>query len=130
MALIQAMASESQMTASGVLAALKGFSLEELDRVVATAERERQAKRDAARKALVEEVRAKAEALGLTLSTLLADAEGEGPATKGKRAPVLPKYRNPETGETWSGRGSAPGWLKRHEEQGRRREEFAVGNGS
>jgi len=26
--------------------------------------------------------------------------------------PVAPKYRNPETGETWSGRGRAPRWIK------------------
>jgi DNA-binding protein H-NS len=26
--------------------------------------------------------------------------------------PVAPKYRNPETGETWSGRGRAPHWIK------------------
>jgi DNA-binding protein H-NS len=26
--------------------------------------------------------------------------------------PVAPKYRNPETGDTWSGRGRAPRWLK------------------
>ncbi|MFM0472009.1 H-NS histone family protein [Paraburkholderia strydomiana] len=25
---------------------------------------------------------------------------------------VAPKYRNPETGETWSGRGRAPHWIK------------------
>lgn len=25
---------------------------------------------------------------------------------------VEPKYRNPETGETWSGRGRAPAWLE------------------
>ncbi|WP_350357283.1 H-NS histone family protein [Paraburkholderia fungorum] len=25
---------------------------------------------------------------------------------------VAPKYRNPKTGETWSGRGRAPQWLK------------------
>lgn len=27
------------------------------------------------------------------------------------RAPLAPKYRNPETGETWSGRGKAPKWI-------------------
>ena len=27
------------------------------------------------------------------------------------RAPLAPKYRNPETGETWSGRGKAPRWI-------------------
>jgi DNA-binding protein H-NS len=31
-------------------------------------------------------------------------------ATKAKR-PLPPKYRNPKTGETWSGRGRAPAWL-------------------
>ncbi|KWO61305.1 hypothetical protein WT98_30670 [Burkholderia territorii] len=28
------------------------------------------------------------------------------------RSPVLPKYRNPQTGETWSGRGREPRWIK------------------
>lgn len=27
------------------------------------------------------------------------------------RAPLAPKYRNPVTGETWSGRGKAPKWI-------------------
>lgn len=27
------------------------------------------------------------------------------------RAPLAPKYRNPSTGETWSGRGKAPKWI-------------------
>jgi DNA-binding protein H-NS len=31
------------------------------------------------------------------------------------------KYRNPETGETWSGRGRAPRWL-----DGKNRENFAI----
>ena len=25
--------------------------------------------------------------------------------------PLPPKYRNPETGQTWSGRGHTPGWM-------------------
>jgi DNA-binding protein H-NS len=28
------------------------------------------------------------------------------------RAPVLPKYRHPITGETWDGEGSQPPWLR------------------
>lgn len=35
--------------------------------------------------------------------------------------PVAAKYRNPETGESWSGRGRAPRWL-----EGRNREDFAI----
>lgn len=34
---------------------------------------------------------------------------------------VAAKYRNPETGETWTGRGRAPRWL-----EGKNREDFAV----
>ncbi|KAJ3472732.1 hypothetical protein NLI96_g13273 [Meripilus lineatus] len=29
----------------------------------------------------------------------------------GTRAPVAPKYRDPKTGATWSGRGKAPQWI-------------------
>jgi DNA-binding protein H-NS len=28
------------------------------------------------------------------------------------RGPVAAKYRDPKTGETWSGRGRAPSWIK------------------
>ena len=79
---------------------------------------------------MLEEVRAKAGALGLSLGDLLEDAERERPAAKGGRAPVRAKYRHPETGETWSGRGSVPGWLRRLEEEGRRREELATDGGA
>ena len=37
-----------------------------------------------------------------------------------------PKYRHPETGETWAGRGKMANWLKREIEAGRRLEEYAV----
>lgn len=45
-------------------------------------------------------------------------------AMKGKK--VEPKFRDPDTGKTWSGRGMVPVWLREHEEAGRKREEFAV----
>lgn len=31
-------------------------------------------------------------------------------SAKGKR-PVAPKYQDPKTGATWTGRGRAPGWI-------------------
>lgn len=34
-----------------------------------------------------------------------------GKRRKGAGAPAAPKYRDNETGETWSGRGRAPRWL-------------------
>jgi len=43
------------------------------------------------------------------------------------RKPVAVKYRNPETGDTWTGRGQPVKWLKALEAAGRKREEFLVG---
>ncbi|KRA01304.1 H-NS family nucleoid-associated regulatory protein [Achromobacter sp. Root565] len=42
------------------------------------------------------------------------------------RSVVAPKYRNPESGETWSGRGRAPRWLTSAEKAGRNRADFRV----
>ncbi|WDD90707.1 H-NS histone family protein (plasmid) [Burkholderia sp. FERM BP-3421] len=39
----------------------------------------------------------------------------------GRRGPLQPKYRDPETGQTWCGRGRLPRWLV-----GRCREDFLV----
>jgi DNA-binding protein H-NS len=43
---------------------------------------------------------------------------------------VLPKYRNPQTSETWSGRGKRPLWLVAAMKSGRKIEEFRIGDGS
>jgi DNA-binding protein H-NS len=40
---------------------------------------------------------------------------------------VLPKYRNPQTSETWSGRGKRPRWLVAAMKSGRKMEEFRIG---
>ncbi|WP_114638501.1 H-NS histone family protein [Polynucleobacter necessarius] len=44
----------------------------------------------------------------LTASDLFARRAG-AKSTGGK---VAPKYRNPATGETWTGRGKAPKWIE------------------
>jgi len=41
--------------------------------------------------------------------------------TAAKKTPLPARYRNPKTGETWSGRGRAPGWLA-----GKNRERFLI----
>lgn len=41
-------------------------------------------------------------------------------STGAKREPLPPKYQNPKTGETWSGRGRAPAWL------GKNRDKFLI----
>lgn len=42
------------------------------------------------------------------------------------RTPVPPKYRNPATGQTWSGRGRMPRWLSEAKERGHSRDDFLI----
>lgn len=46
--------------------------------------------------------------------------KGRGPS-KAKGQSVPPKYRDPQTGSTWTGRGKAPKWI-----QGKDREQFTI----
>ncbi len=72
--------------------------------------------------AVVAEIQAKMREYGITLADL------RGGAKKSKsRAAVAAKYRNPATGESWSGRGRAPKWLADEMAKGRARDEFLVG---
>lgn len=48
------------------------------------------------------------------------------PGARGPRGPVPVKYRHPDTGETWTGRGKAPRWVTEAEANGRKREEFLI----
>ncbi len=55
-------------------------------------------------------------------------ARGAKSATgkRGPRGPVPAKYRNPQSGQTWTGRGKAPRWVTEAEAAGRNREEFLI----
>jgi DNA-binding protein H-NS len=122
-----AMARE-KASAEDVIPLLEGLAIVDLEKVIAAAERQREAKRESGKKELMEEFRARAEALGLSLEELAAGPPKTGrPSGKGPPTPSpAVKYRNLETGETWSGRGRAPKWLTLAERQGRGREEFAA----
>lgn len=39
---------------------------------------------------------------------------------------VPPKYKNPQTGATWTGRGKAPRWIVDAEAEGKSREQFLI----
>ncbi len=49
-----------------------------------------------------------------------------GKSVDSVRRKVAPKYHNRETGETWSGRGKVPNWLREVERQGKKREYFLI----
>ena len=47
-------------------------------------------------------------------------------ASKTARKPVAPKFRDPESGATWSGRGRTPRWIVEAEQSGKDRSSFAI----
>jgi DNA-binding protein H-NS len=69
----------------------------------------------------VSQVRALIAEFGLTAQDVFPTAKaGKGGGAK-TGAKVAPKYRNPATGETWTGRGKAPKWI-----EGKDRSGFAI----
>ena len=63
--------------------------------------------------------------VGLVLADLGSAAAVKTQAKAG-RAAVAPKYRNEATGETWSGRGMRPRWLKAATDAGVDVEHFRI----
>ncbi|MGF6722703.1 DNA-binding protein H-NS [Paraburkholderia sp. GAS41] len=83
-----------------------------------------QAQADEARRTelgnVIEEIRGKIAEYGLTAQDL-----GFAPAARRgrppKKAPLPPKYQDPKSGNTWSGRGKPPKWIA-----GKNRERFLM----
>jgi len=71
----------------------------------------------------VAQVRSLVAEYGLTAQDVFPAGKGAGKGTRSSTAgtKVAPKYRNPSTGETWTGRGKAPKWI-----QNENREKFAI----
>ncbi len=64
---------------------------------------------------------------GISLADLSAKpgrSAGSKTSTAGRK--VAAKYRNPTTGESWSGRGLQPKWLKAELAEGRKLEDFML----
>ena len=72
----------------------------------------------------IAKVRALMDEYGLTPADLATRGSPKTRAGKGKN--VAAKYRDASTGETWSGRGLQPKWLKAALAQGRKLADFAV----
>lgn len=49
-----------------------------------------------------------------------------GRAASAVKRTVPPKYKHPETGATWTGRGKAPRWVTEAEAAGKSREQFLI----
>lgn len=77
--------------------------------------------KDRERSNAVAKVKALMAEYGLTVSDLSTRTRGPKPASK-----VAAKYRNKATGETWSGRGLQPKWLKAALAGGAKLTDFAI----
>ena len=98
------------------------LSVAQLRTVRKLAETKRKEKLEEAKEAVLRQMKGQCEALGLTLKDVFPSFQA------GLKAQVPVKYRSP-TGETWSGRGHTPTWLRTLEEAGHNREEFRVTEG-
>jgi DNA-binding protein H-NS len=98
------------------------LTAEELLELIAVAQAEYAEKKEEAKRALLEEFRARAAENGLDLSEITGKGRRKR-SDAGKPAPV--KYRGPK-GETWSGRGRPPNWLVELEGKGKKRADFMV----
>jgi DNA-binding protein H-NS len=98
----------------------------QLERQASELEKQLAAARKEERSGVIAQIRNLMAEHGLTA----ADLEGRAPraakenANKGK--PVAPKFRDPATGDTWSGRGLKPKWLTTALESGKKVEDFAL----
>ena len=91
---------------------------EALDREIARTQKDERA-------AAIEQVRALMAQYGLTAADLsMRNAPKSKAAKTGRKVPA--KYRNGSTGETWSGRGLQPKWLKAALASGKKLSDFAV----
>jgi DNA-binding protein H-NS len=80
-----------------------------------------EAARQAEIAAVVAEILTRMKEFGITLD----DLRGGAKKTKARGA-VAAKFRNPATGESWSGRGRAPKWLAEEMAKGRAKEAFLI----
>ena|SRR5690242_3745799 len=81
-----------------------------------------QAQMEAARKkelaSTIEQIKAQIAEYGITAEEL--GFASKRTASRKTTGGLPPKYRDPKTGKTWSGRGRVPAWL------GKRREKFLI----
>ena len=99
------------------------LNLSELNELIARAQQAIDARKEEARSGFLAKMRADAAANGLDLDDII----GRHPSGRRKRSDsglkLKPKYIGPN-GESYTGRGPTPKWLKSLERKGERREKY------
>ena len=91
----------------------------EIEKKIADAQREE-------RSAAIAKVKSMMAEFGLTAADIAGKLPASRPASAKPTGKVAAKYRNGATGETWSGRGLQPKWLKAALAGGAKIEDFAL----
>lgn len=101
-------------------------TLQELLDQKAELERQISAATKASRGEAIAQIRTLMAQHGLTPADLATPQKHATGAPTGARAKVAPKYRHPETGATWTGRGLKPKWLTEQLANGKQVGDFAI----
>ncbi len=101
------------------------LSIADLNELISRAEGLIASKKDEAKADFIAKMRAEAAAAGLSLDEVMGRGPGGRRQRSDKGVKLKPKFVGPN-GETYTGRGPTPGWLKELEAKGHRRERYLV----
>lgn len=104
---------------------IEGLSLSELNELRARVDRAIQGKKDEARQETLHKLKQLAVAEGFSLDELVGKGQGGRRQRSDKGIKLKAKYVGPN-GETYTGRGPTPKWLRTLERKGEKREKFLV----
>jgi DNA-binding protein H-NS len=99
------------------------LSIAQLNELIEHARETITAKKDEARAATLTELKSLAAAKGFTMEELIGRGGGGRRQRSDKGVKLKPKFIGPN-GETYTGRGPTPGWLKALEAKGHKREKY------
>lgn len=97
-----------------------------LDKQAAELEQQIESARRTERASVVNQIKTLMAQHGVTLAELGSRAASPKVAKSTTGRKVAAKYRNPETGDTWSGRGLKPKWLQAALANGKSLQDFAL----
>jgi DNA-binding protein H-NS len=101
------------------------LSLSDLNELISRAQSLIASKKDEAKNEFLAKMRADAAAAGLSLDELMGRGPGGRRQRSDKGVKLKPKYQGPN-GDTYTGRGPTPKWLKDLEAKGHKREKYLV----
>lgn len=104
---------------------IDGLSLTDLNELLARVNRAIQGKKDEARQETLHKLKQLAVAEGFSLDELVGKGQGGRRQRSDKGIKLKAKYVGPN-GETYTGRGPTPKWLRSLERKGEKREKFLV----